>query len=271
MRLIIFALAILPAVAFVDGATPKLAAKSAVKRSAAKPAGVQTRSLASARSPVRLAPVAKTVVKSAPKNAAKTPVKTPVKAVAYRASASRYVKTSARFSRFGPRNTRSRYRYVSYFKPVLAVVSADLPEMAPPLENLTARELQDSFYYRRPDGMIHYAIDIFRPIGEPLLAAVDGYVERIDPNPLGGNVVYLVDEEKRFRFYYAHLERHAEGLYAGMPVKRGDVIGYVGDTGNAKGTQPHLHFQIANLAGAVVNPFPLLMDLVRREESLPSE
>ena len=97
-------------------------------------------------------------------------------------------------SRFGPRNTRSRYRYVSYFKPVLAVVSADLPEMAPPLENLTARELQDSFYYRRPDGMIHYAIDIFRPIGEPLLAAVDGYVERIDPNPLGGNVVYLVDE-----------------------------------------------------------------------------
>lgn len=166
---------------------------------------------------------------------------------------------------------RQPYRIVTHFRPVLAVNSSDMPELASPLGNLAPRELQDSFYYRRPDGIIHYAIDIFRPIGEPLFAAVDGTIERLDPNPLGGNVVYIVDEERRFRFYYAHLSSHAPGLVAGMPIKRGELIGYVGDTGNAKGTQPHLHFQICNLAGSLVNPYPLLLDLARREDTLLSE
>lgn len=195
--------------------------------------------------------------------------KAPVKR--YAASA-RY--TGYRYAgyRYAGRNRRPMRAVVTHFRPVLAANNLEvMPEMVSPLGNLTARELQDSFFYRRPDGIIHYAIDIFREIGEPLYSVVDGTIERIDPNPLGGNVVYVVDEERRFRFYYAHLSRHADGIYAGMPVKRGDLIGYVGDTGNAKGTQPHLHFQIANLAGAVVNPFPLLMELVRREDTQLSE
>jgi murein DD-endopeptidase MepM/ murein hydrolase activator NlpD len=166
-----------------------------------------------------------------------------------------------------------RFRYVTNFRPVMAVSVLDMPEgMVAPLENLSDGELQDSFYYRRPDGMIHYAIDIFRPIGDRLLAVVDGTIERIDPNPLGGTVVYLVDQERRYRFYYAHLSRHEEGLTAGMAVRAGDVIGYVGDTGNAKGTPPHLHFQISSLAGAAVNPYPWLLSLTRRErEDIASE
>jgi murein DD-endopeptidase MepM/ murein hydrolase activator NlpD len=254
LRFIIFALAIIQAASLASGA----AAKTAAKRSPAKPAAVRTKTTTVARR----APVV-TSRRVPATRYARTPVRyTPNRFTTARYGATRYS------NRYG-RNTR--YRYVSYFRPVLAATSADFPELSAPLAGLTPRELQDSFYYRRPDGMIHYAIDIFRPIGEPLLAVVDGYVERIDPNPLGGKVVYLVDEEKRFRFYYAHLDQHAEGLYAGMPVKRGDVIGFVGDTGNAKGTQPHLHFQIASLAGAVVNPYPLLMDIVRREELVPSE
>lgn len=248
LRFLIIALALIQAASSLSGATPKPVAK----RPPATPVAVKTRTVARAVTPVRQSATA----------ARRAPVRTTKAAVATRSVRGR----NTRYSRFTPRNARARYRYFAYLRPVLAASSADLPEMAAPLANLTARELQDSFYYRRPDGMVHYAIDIFRPIGEPLLAAVDGYIERIDPNPLGGNVVYIVDEEKRFRFYYAHLERHADGLYAGMPVKRGDVIGFVGDTGNAKGTQPHLHFQIANLGGAVVNPYPLLMDLVRRGE-----
>jgi murein DD-endopeptidase MepM/ murein hydrolase activator NlpD len=248
LRIVFFVLAIFLAVSYGAAATKpvaKTASKAAVtKRTQTKPLAVRTRTTTTAR----------TV-------SAKKPVARP--AVRYGRTAARY----ASYSRFAPRNGRNRYRYApTYFRPVLSATSADFPEMAAPLPNLSATELQDSFFYRRPDGIIHYAIDIFRPIGEPLLAAVDGYIERIDPNPLGGNVVYIVDEQKRFRFYYAHLERHAEGLYAGMPVKRGDVIGFVGDTGNAKGTHPHLHFQISNLAGAVVNPYPLLLDLVRRDE-----
>ena len=204
--------------------------------------------------------------------AAKRPVAT-VRSRTLRAPAPRYAfRGRLPAYRYSSRSrVRQPYRIVTHFRPVLAVNASDMPELASPLGNLAPRELQDSFYYRRPDGIIHYAIDIFRPIGEPLFAAVDGTIERLDPNPLGGNVVYIVDEERRFRFYYAHLSSHAEGLVAGMPIKRGDLIGYVGDTGNAKGTTPHLHFQITNLAGSLVNPYPLLMDLARREDTLLSE
>ena len=184
----------------------------------------------------------------------------------------RYKAAPRRMPNFRPSRLRPTRSIVSHFRPVLAASGLEeMPEMASPLAGLASRDLQDSFFYRRPDGMIHYAIDIFRPIGEELYSVVDGTIERIDPNPLGGNVVYVMDEEKRFRFYYAHLSRHADGLYAGMPIKRGELIGYVGDTGNAKGTQPHLHFQIASVSGAVVNPYPLLMELLRREETQLAE
>jgi len=236
-------------------------------------------------------PAAKPVAKAAPKAAIRptraaalrkpaptvvryrsTTTRTPVRQAYSSRTKGRVNPRYARYSRYS-RYPASRYRVVTHFRPVMSVPASDMPEdMVAPVENMTAADLQDSFYYRRPDGMIHYAIDIFRPIGSPLFAAVDGTIERLDPNPLGGLVVYLVDHDRRFRYYYAHLSRHEEGLTVGMSVKAGDVLGYCGDTGNAKGTSPHLHFQISNLAGAMVNPYPWLMNLTtRREEIAASE
>jgi len=171
-----------------------------------------------------------------------------------------------------------------YWRPAPVVIPAnyivrpqldDLPPLAEPLENLRLTELSDSFAYRRPDGMIHWGIDIFRPLGDPVLAVADGYVHLAE-NPLGGTSIYLVDEAHEFRFYYAHLSGYAEGLKSRAYVRRGDVIGYVGNTGNARGTRHHLHFEVHILGqwmmdelghvpkAGTLNPCPLLRDLVQR-------
>ena len=155
-------------------------------------------------------------------------------------------------------------------KPVLE----DLPELIPPLENLRPKELTDSFAYRRWDGVMHWGIDIFRPAGEPLLAVLDGRVRLVE-NERGGLTVYLTDATNEFRFYYAHLEAYPVGLRDGARVRQGDLIGYVGTSGNARGTKPHLHFEVHVLASwmldetgevsvkaGMLNPCPILRDLV---------
>ena len=157
---------------------------------------------------------------------------------------------------------------------------ADLPDLAPPLVNLTLRELTDSFAYRRWDGAMHWGIDIFRPPGDPLLAVVDGRVHLID-NPLGGLSVYLTDATNAFRFYYAHLDAYPAGLRDGAMVRQGDLIGYVGNTGNARYTKPHLHFEIHLLApwmldeigqvsvkAGMLNPCAILRQLVEQQAAL---
>ncbi|MBX9603382.1 MAG: M23 family metallopeptidase [Bryobacteraceae bacterium] len=149
----------------------------------------------------------------------------------------------------------------------------ELPPMVAPLSDLTPSDLQNSFFHRRRSGLVHYAIDIFRPIGAPLLAVVDGVVEKIHHNRLGGATLYLADETRNYRFYYAHLDGYAPGIAEGQAVRRGDVIGYVGNTGNARYTSPHLHFQILKARpeegwwkhAGILNPFPLLTELLRRE------
>jgi peptidoglycan LD-endopeptidase LytH len=159
----------------------------------------------------------------------------------------------------------------------------DLPELAPPLENLQARELSDSFAYRRYDGAIHWGIDIFRPSGDPLFAVVDGIVHLAEM-PLGGLVVYLTDATGEFRFYYAHLDAYPEGLRDGSRVRQGDLIGYVGNSGNARYTKPHLHFEVhlvapwlldelgrVSVKAAVLNPCPLLRELVARQGLVSAE
>src|SRR5574341_1859127 len=90
----------------------------------------------------------------------------------------------------------------------------------------------------------HGAIDILAPRGTPVLAADDGSILRVGFNTLGGLTIYQSDPEKRFVYYYAHLDRYASTLRDGSPVSRGDVIGYVGSTGNAPPNTPHLHFQV---------------------------
>jgi murein DD-endopeptidase MepM/ murein hydrolase activator NlpD len=155
---------------------------------------------------------------------------------------------------------------------------SDLPPLQSPLAGLELRELSDSFAYRRYDGPIHWGIDIFRPWGETVTAVAEGTVH-LAQMPKGGTAIFLTDATGDFRFYYAHLSAYAPNLRDGDWVKVGDAIGYIGDTGNAKGTRPHLHFEIHMLApwlideggvmrgrAAVLNPCPILRDLVAQQK-----
>lgn len=134
-----------------------------------------------------------------------------------------------------------------------------------PVAGTPPTKLQDSFEARRGMGRKHEAIDIMAPWGTPVLAADDGRVEKITSNRGGGLTIYQVDASGRFVYYYAHLAGYAEGLKEGQPVRRGDVIGYVGATGNASRNAPHLHFAVLLLTtqkrwwgGEAINPYPAL-------------
>lgn len=102
----------------------------------------------------------------------------------------------------------------------------------------------------------HRGIDIFAPRGTAVVAVEDGVISFIGEQPKGGRCLWLTTENGR-SFYYAHLDRWAPGLYEGMEVSSGDLLGYVGNTGNAKRTPPHLHFGV-NDNDVMVNPYPIL-------------
>jgi murein DD-endopeptidase MepM/ murein hydrolase activator NlpD len=93
-------------------------------------------------------------------------------------------------------------------------------------------------------------VDILAKRGTPVLSADSGTVLRLSKNSLGGTTIYATDPEKRFVFYYAHLDHYAEGLFEGKSVAQGEVIGYVGTTGNAPKNTPHLHFQVMRFVDA---------------------
>lgn len=115
----------------------------------------------------------------------------------------------------------------------------------------------DSWGFPRAGGRSHEGTDIFAERGTPLFAVEDGILVRVGNDRLGGIKLWLVGESGT-HYYYAHLESYALGVTEGVVVDAGDVIGYVGDTGDAKGTPPHLHFQLHPFGAEPVNPFPLL-------------
>jgi murein DD-endopeptidase MepM/ murein hydrolase activator NlpD len=134
-----------------------------------------------------------------------------------------------------------------------------------PVQGVQARQLHDTFREARPGGRVHDAIDIPAPRGTPVLAVTDGRILRLHQGSLGGNAIYQLAPDGRTRFYYAHLDAYAQGLEVGRVVHRGEVIGYVGDTGNAQPGDTHLHFSIAILddvhrwwEGRNVDPYPIL-------------
>jgi murein DD-endopeptidase MepM/ murein hydrolase activator NlpD len=110
----------------------------------------------------------------------------------------------------------------------------------------------DTYWQSRGDGAerTHQAVDILAKRGTPVLAADSGTVLRLTRNTLGGITIYATDPERRFVFYYAHLDHYASGLYEGKVVAQGEVIGYVGTTGNAPKNTPHLHFQVMRFVDA---------------------
>ncbi|MET4679277.1 M23 family metallopeptidase [Stenotrophomonas rhizophila] len=134
-----------------------------------------------------------------------------------------------------------------------------------PVQGIGADQLQDTFTDARSEGRVHDAIDILAPNGTPVLAVADGTVEKLFDSVRGGLTVYQFEPSGRYCYYYAHLDRYADGLAEKKTIKRGEVIGYVGSTGNASPEAPHLHFEIHVLGpekqwwkGESINPYPVL-------------
>jgi murein DD-endopeptidase MepM/ murein hydrolase activator NlpD len=133
-----------------------------------------------------------------------------------------------------------------------------------PVQGLDPAALQDNYHQRRGDAP-HDALDIMAPRGTPVVAVADGRVVKLFTSKPGGLTVYQFDTSERFAYYYAHLDRYADGLAEGQLLRRGDPVGTVGSTGNASPNAPHLHFAVHVLGperawwkGTPVNPFPLI-------------
>ncbi len=134
-----------------------------------------------------------------------------------------------------------------------------------PVQGKTPSDLVDTFVDARSQGRSHDAIDIMAPAGTPVLAVADGQVEKLFTSERGGLTLYQFEPSGKYAYYYAHLDRYAPGLAEKQSIKRGQVIGYVGSTGNASPSAPHLHFAIFVLGperewwkGTAINPYPLL-------------
>ncbi|UXA47837.1 M23 family metallopeptidase [Xanthomonas prunicola] len=134
-----------------------------------------------------------------------------------------------------------------------------------PVQGIGANQLQDTFTDARSEGRVHDAIDILAPTGTPVVAVADGTVEKLFTSDRGGLTVYQFEPGGTYCYYYAHLQRYADGLAEKQSIKRGQVIGYVGSTGNADPAAPHLHFEIHRLGpekqwwkGEALNPYPIL-------------
>lgn len=132
-----------------------------------------------------------------------------------------------------------------------------------PVPAVSWMSTSDSFADAR-GARAHLAMDILAPRGSDVVAADDGAIARLSNSTAGGLGVYQLDAAQRYCYFYAHLNGYALGLFEGQPVQKGQVLGYVGTTGNAPPNTPHLHFAIYELVGTKecakgrpVNPYPL--------------
>jgi murein DD-endopeptidase MepM/ murein hydrolase activator NlpD len=133
-----------------------------------------------------------------------------------------------------------------------------------PVEGVTEEQLTRSFSQSR-NGRLHEAIDILAPRHTPVKAVEDGTIARLFFSKAGGITIYQFDPAGKYTYYYAHLERYADGLAEGQQVRRGQIIGYVGVSGNAPKNTPHLHFAIFRLTsdkrwweGTPIDPYDVL-------------
>ena len=134
-----------------------------------------------------------------------------------------------------------------------------------PVAGVSRSALQDTFSDSRALGRAHEAIDIMAPKGTRVFAVEDGTIAKLFKSVAGGLTIYQFDPTGEYTYYYAHLDSYASGLREGRIVKRGETIGFVGSTGNASESAPHLHFAIYRLGpehkwwqGDPINPYPLL-------------
>ena len=153
----------------------------------------------------------------------------------------------------------------------LPVMSADATEalrsraFTLPVQGIKKDDLRNTFDELRGGSRRHEAIDILAPRNTPVFAVEDGEVARLFLSDAGGITIYQFDPSKTYVYYYAHLEKYAEGLKEGDAIKRGQIIGYVGTTGNAPRDTPHLHFAIFKMTdekrwwqGTAIDPYSVL-------------
>lgn len=141
------------------------------------------------------------------------------------------------------------------------------PPLIVPVQGITRDKIVDTWGQSRANGArTHQATDILAPGGTPVVAAAPGTIEKLFYSEGGGGItLYVRSPDRQWGYYYAHLQRYAPGMAEGMPVRAGDLLGYVGDTGNAGTGNFHLHFAMARMQpgdswwkGQPVNPYPLL-------------
>ena len=146
----------------------------------------------------------------------------------------------------------------------LAAAGAMLPagQLLVPVQGITSAQLVDTFTDSRSEGRSHDAIDIMAPHGTPVLAVADGRIEKLFNSRQGGLTLYQFNSDRTHAYYYAHLQGYADGIAEQRDVKRGEVLGYVGVTGNSDPNGPHLHFAIFELGpekqwwkGTSINPY----------------
>ena len=140
-------------------------------------------------------------------------------------------------------------------------------ELIIPVAGVKPEQLIDTFDDARSEGRVHDAIDIVAAAETPVLAAAEGKIIKLFQSERGGITIYQLNASQDLIFYYAHLSRYADGLAEGDLVRQGQVIAYVGDTGNAGAGNYHLHFSVAAVSdpkryweGANINPYPLLQN-----------
>ena len=130
--------------------------------------------------------------------------------------------------------------------------------LAMPVPDVLRKQVANTWHAPRGTDRIHEGQDIFAPKGTPIFSATPGYVYKVGENNLGGQTVSVIGAGGRV-YYYAHLDSYAPGIAVGDRVNTKTLLGYVGTTGNAQGTPPHLHFGVYTSSGAI-NPLPLIVD-----------
>jgi murein DD-endopeptidase MepM/ murein hydrolase activator NlpD len=174
-----------------------------------------------------------------------------------RSDLNRYNKREAERQPATPSTAKSARARDTEFAAKARALFAPLSALRMPVVGISHRQLYDSWGDPRDGGeRRHKGIDIFAPRGTAVVAVTDGIISYIGDQPKGGHCLWLTNESGA-SFYYAHLDRWAPGLYEGMEVSSGDLLGFVGNTGNAVSTPPHLHFGI-NQTDEMVNPYPVL-------------
>ena len=139
----------------------------------------------------------------------------------------------------------------------LRLLTSSAPaEVRVPVMNVRKSQIVNSWGSPRSGGRSHQGVDIFAPRGTPVFSSTEGIVFRVGTNRLGGQVINVLGPGRQVH-YYAHLDRYG-AFREGHVVSAGDIIGYVGTTGNARNTPPHLHYGVYDPVRGAINPWPLL-------------